>query len=61
MSKPRDVSVSLYDAGDDTLRVWCASFTIKGSLPQGKDREAAIKRKQKQIERLLATIEIPEE
>jgi len=62
--KPRDVSVSLYDAGNGTLRVWCASFNIKGSIPkdpQGRSYESAIRKKQKEIQKLLETLEIPDD
>ncbi len=59
--KPSNVSVSLYDAGNGTLHVWCASFTIKGSIPkdpQGRSYESAIRKKQKEIEKLLETMEM---
>lgn len=62
--KPSNVSVSLYDAGDGTLHVWCASFTIKGSIPkdaQGRSYESAVRKKQKAIQRILETMEIPDD
>ena len=62
--KLQDVSVSLYDAGNGTLRVWCASFTVKGSIPkdpQGHSYESAIRKKQKEIQRLLETMEVPDD
>ena len=62
--KPKDISVSLYDAGDGTLRVWCASFTIKGSLPkdtQGRTLLSAVRKKEKQIAQLIQMLEVPDD
>jgi len=56
--KPKNVSVSLYQHGGE-LRVWCASFTLKGELPvkDGKTDEAAVRRKQREIEKVLESME----
>jgi len=56
--KPKNVSVSLYQNGGE-LRVWCASFTLKGELPvkDGKTDEAAVRRKQREIEKVLESME----
>ena len=62
--KPRNASVSFYDAGDGILRVWCASFDIKGKVPRrpdGSEDLPAIRKKQRQLEKLLETLEIPED
>lgn len=32
MNRPRDLSIGVYDTGNGDLRVWCCSFSIKGSL-----------------------------
>lgn len=32
MNRPKNISVGVYDAGNGELRVWCCSFSIKGSL-----------------------------
>lgn len=60
--KPRDVSVSIFD-NKDSIRVWCAAFTLKGTLPHkdGKVDEAVRKRIQKAIEKVLSQVEFPEE
>jgi hypothetical protein len=60
--KAKAVSVSLYEQNGE-LRIWCASFTIKGSIPATTDwkaREAAIRSKCKEIEKLLEGVEFPE-
>ena len=59
--RPKNVSVSLYQHGGE-LRVWCASFTLKGELPvkDGKTDEAAIRRKQREIEKVLESMEFPD-
>ncbi len=56
--RPKNVSVSLYQHGGE-LRVWCASFTLKGELPvkDGKTDEAAIRKKQREIEKVLESME----
>lgn len=62
--KPRGVSVSLYDAGGGTLRVWCVSFDIKGAIPkdpQGRSYESAIRKKQKEIQKILEAVEFPDD
>ncbi len=59
--RPKNVSVSLYQHGGE-LRVWCASFTLKGELPvkDGKTDEAAVRRKQREIEKVLESMEFPD-
>jgi hypothetical protein len=61
--KAKDVSVSLYDAGDGILKVWCASFTINGTIPKkdGLAIEGAIKKKQKEIAKLIEAMEFPDD
>jgi hypothetical protein len=64
MARPKDVSVSLYDTGKGELHVWGISLRIKGSIPRlanGKANEAAIKRKEKQIAKLIELLEISED
>jgi hypothetical protein len=64
MSKPKNVSAHLYDDGKGELHVWCVSFDIRGSIPRGANGladEAAIRRKQKQIAKLIEQLEIPED
>jgi hypothetical protein len=64
MARPKDVSVSLYDTGKGELHVWGISLRIKGSLPRkadGRVDEAAIKRKERQIAKLIELLEISEE
>ena len=58
--KAKGVSVSLYQQGGE-LRIWCASFTLKGSLPMkdGKTDEAALRKKQKEIQKILEAVEFP--
>lgn len=59
--RPKNVSVSLYQHGGE-LRIWCASFTLKGELPikDGKTDEAAVRRKQREIEKVLESMEFPD-
>jgi hypothetical protein len=59
--RARNVSVSLYQHGGE-LRIWCASFTLKGELPikDGKTDEAALRKKQHEIEKLLESVEFPD-
>lgn len=60
--RAKNISVSFYPQGE-TLKVWSASFDIKGTLPRTKDGkfdEAAYNKKCREIEKLLATIEFPE-
>jgi hypothetical protein len=60
--RPRNVSVSLYEK-DGELKIWCASFTIKGSIIATNDwkaREAAVRNKCKEIEKILEGVEFPE-
>lgn len=57
MAKPRDTSVSLYDQGKGELHVWCISFKLNGSTPN----PAAVARKQKQIQKLIESLDIPDE
>lgn len=57
--KAKNISVSLYDAGNGELRVHCAGFTIKGSLSRkdGIVNEQERRKKQNEIERILSSIE----
>lgn len=55
---PRNVDVSLYDAGGGTLKVWSCTFTLKGSLDGKPGNEKKVK---KLIERLISGIEIPDD
>lgn len=60
--KAKNVSVSLYQQGGE-LRVWCASFNLQGSLPRdanGRVLESAIRKKQKEIEKILEAVEFPD-
>jgi hypothetical protein len=59
--RARSVSVSLYQQGGE-LRIWCTTFTLKGSLPtkDGKIDEVALHKKQREIEKLLESVEFPE-
>jgi hypothetical protein len=59
--RARNVSVSLYQQGGE-LRIWCATFTLKGSLPikDGKTDEGALRKKQREIEKLLESLEFPD-
>ncbi len=59
--KARGVSVSLYQHGGE-LRIWCASFTLHGSLPtkDGLTDEVALRKKQREIEKLLESLEFPD-
>jgi hypothetical protein len=59
--RARNVSVSLYEQGGE-LRVWCASFSLKGTIPATKDwkaRETAIRKKCREIEKILEAVEFP--
>lgn len=61
--RAKNVSVSLYQQGD-TLKVWCASFDIKGSVPRTKDGkfdEAAYHKKCQEIEKILSSMEFPDD
>ena len=61
--KPRNVSVSIIQSGD-TIKIWCSTFTLKGHLPtkaDGSIDEKARKAKQKEIARVLETLEFPNE
>lgn len=55
--KAKNVSVSFYQQGGE-LRVWCASFTLKGHIPNMD--EAAYKKKCREIEKILASLEFPD-
>ena len=60
--RARDVSVSLTDNGDGTIKIWCATFKLKDTLPRAKDGRVdpnALRRKQKQIEQLIGLIDFP--
>ena len=60
--RARNVSVSLYEQGGE-LRIWNASFTLRGSLPRGADGkvdEDALRRKQKEIQKILESMEFPD-
>ncbi len=57
MTKPKDVSVSLYDNHQGELHVWGISLRLSGSA----STPAAIVRKQKQIQKLIEALDIPEE
>jgi hypothetical protein len=57
MAKPKDVSVSLYDTHKGELHVWGISLRLSGSA----STPAAIVRKQKQIQKLIEALDIPEE
>jgi len=59
--KPKDVHVSLYQSGEDTVRVWCVAFTLKGSVKKdGKPNEALRKRMQNNIQTFLESVDFPE-
>ena len=55
--KPRNVHVSTFDAGGGEIKVWNVSFTIPGSLP--KRDETARRKKEKEIQRLIETLDFP--
>lgn len=60
--KPRNVSISIVESGP-ALKVWCASFTLKGSLPRTDDMivdEKARKAIQRKLEKFLETVEFPD-
>ena len=60
--KAKNVHVSLYEQGGE-LRIWCASFTLKGTIPQTKDwkeRETAIRKKCREIEKIIEAVEFPD-
>lgn len=60
--KAKNVHVSLYEHGGE-LRIWCASFSLKGSIPATKDwktRETVIRKKCQEIEKILASVEFPD-
>lgn len=61
MNKPRNVSVSVIELPGE-LRVWNASFTIKGGAlsKDGKIDEKARKALQKRLQKFIETIEFPE-
>jgi len=56
--KARNVSVSVVDS-DDEIKVWSASFTLKGSLPRkdGFISESARRKVEKQIQKVLEQVE----
>jgi hypothetical protein len=61
--KAKNVSVSLYEQ-EGELRIWCASFTIKGSIPPTKDwkaHETAVRKKCREIEKILEAVDFTEE
>lgn len=59
--KPKDIHVSLYQSGDDEVRVWCVSFTLKGSIKKdGKPNEALRKRMESAIAKFLESVDFPE-
>ena len=61
--KARNVSVSIYDAGNGELRVWCSAFTIKGTLKRGANGlidEAHRKMVETKVRRFLENLELPE-
>jgi hypothetical protein len=60
--RAKNLSVHLYQHGGE-LKVWCVSFDLKGSLPrddQGRTLEAAVRQKQKEIQKILETVEFPD-
>lgn len=62
--RAKDLTVSVVDAGDGTLRVCCTAFKLKGSLKRnqfGAVDDAARRTKEKQIEGLIGFIDFPEE
>lgn len=61
--KLKNVSVSVVDEGGGKLKVWNASFTINGSLPtkNGYVDNDARRKKEKEIARLLESLDFPEE
>jgi hypothetical protein len=61
--KPRDVSVGIYDAGGGKLKVWSVTFTIPGSLSRtnGKIDETDRRRKEKEIAKLVESLDFPGE
>lgn len=56
--KPRNVSVSLYNAGNGEIKVWCVSFSLKGSVNGNLEAEKKFK---KNLERFLSQVEIPDD
>ena len=62
-SRPRNVSVSITDTPEGEIKVWCATFTIPGSLKRtdGKVDEADRLAKQKKIQQALERLVISEE
>ena len=58
MNKPKEVSVSFFPLPNGELKIWCASFTIKGERP--KD-EASYHKKCREIEKILEQLTLPEE
>lgn len=61
MNRPKNVSVSVVAVGGE-LRVWGASFTVKGSLPlkDGQHDTARAKRIAKHLEAVLAAVDVGE-
>lgn len=67
--RARNVSVSLYQQGGE-LHVWCARFDIKGSVAVPTPKAdgtvdwapywAAIAKKEKEIAKILASVEFPD-
>jgi hypothetical protein len=54
--KPKETTVSLYDQGKGEIHVWNVSFKLKGSAPT----PATVSRLQKQIQKLVEALDIPE-
>ena len=48
--KPRNVSVSVVENGDE-IKVWCASFTLKGYIPRHNGLETGRHKVEKQIQK----------
>jgi hypothetical protein len=54
--KPRNVSVSVVENGDE-IKVWCASFTLKGYVPRHNGLETGRHKVEKQIQKALEQVE----
>lgn len=61
--KAREISVGITDDGQGEIHVWCVSFRLKGSLPRpdGKVDEASRRSKEKEIAKLIASLDFPGE
>lgn len=56
--KARNISVSVVENGDGTVKVWSATLTVPGTIRKdGKVDEVLRRKLEKQIAAVLATVE----